>query len=371
MPIKSFARSMLVLLVVSTQANAQDAAGWVLGLSVTEAYDTNVRFRSEGLPNEIESRLTASLTHGWRGPRHAFTLTGSGTQLFFKERSERNRFTYAAGATLGQQLSSRVGLTLSDRYTDALTNQVDDFSDEGLIFSLTRTRRNRAAAELRFVLTPRTALALDGRHDLWDFEDPALENGWRVTTGAGLSHRFNERQTGSLSYSYSRNQRTQTAGEAHTGLLDLSQTLGSRWRTQASIGISQSRQQGQSATRLNWGAGLGWRFERGTLAASYSRRARTSFGLDRQRIVDALRLDLSLRLTRTLGASLLGGYARSSDPFDPTFTLDSQNYGAALTWAISPGLSLASGYAYQRRLGDVDLQDAHRASVSLGYRKAF
>jgi len=371
MPIRSFACSVLVLLAVSTRAAAQGATGWVLGLAVDESYDTNVRLRTDGRPNEIVSRLTASLAHGWKGPRHALTLTGSGTEILFRERKELNRFAYAAGAAVDLKLSTRVGLMVSDRYTDTLTSQIDDFTDEGAIFSLTGTQRNRAAMDLKWVLTPQTSLLLNGRHDYWYFEDPALENGWRVSTGGALSHRFGGSEAGSLVYNYSQNRRTETPGEVHVGTLEWSQTLGSRFGATGAFGVSQIRAEGQSATRLNWAAALAWRLERSALDASYSRRSRTSFGLDRQRIVDAVRVGYNLKLSRTLGAIAFAGYSRSTDPFDPTFVLDAQNYGVTFAWAMSPEFSLAAGYAYLRRDTSVSGEDAHRASVSIAYRKAF
>ena len=369
-----FGRALLVLLAISAPARAQDAPGWVLGLGAGETYDTNVRFRSEGLPNELVSRLTASLARGWTGPRHTFGLTGSGTGMLFRQRTELSRLTYTAGATLDLKLSNRLRFGMSDRYTDALTSQFDDFVDEGAILPLTRSKRNRAAADLKYALSPATSLALDGRHDFWDFDDPTLENGWRIATGLDLAHRFGERKTGSLRYGYTSNRKRGTPGEVHAGSLGWSQVFGARLRTTASVGVSQIRASGQSATRMNWGASLDWGFERSALTANYGRQSKTSFAVGRQRVVDAVRLGYTLRLTRSLGAGVMAGYARSTDPFDPSFVLDAQNYGATLSWAIRPDLSLAGSYTYLRRdagAGDGDAQDAHRASLSLAYRKAF
>lgn len=355
----------------SSQGPTQSQGPWLFAVSLRETYDTNVRFRSDPDPDDFVTTLDASLSRAFRSTRNDLSLSTTVGRLFYLERDDLNRWTFAGGVSLVSRLSPRTQLTASDAYSSNYTDQVTNLVDDGAPLPQSAVRRNRARLGLAVQLSPSTSLDLVAFHDLNDYEDPVLVDGKRFGAVTTATRRFSANKGATASYEFQRNNRGGAIAYIHTPSLGWSQALGSRVQLGLTAGVSYVDSGIEGNLHPIGSATLNMRFQRGSAGLGYVHRIRQNFGLGRE-TNDHI---VSATLLRSLGPRLAFDasytYVHSTDAFDPTAELDSQGGQVGLRFEAAARLSLFAGYVYQRRSqptnGGSSIVSAHRPTIQGSY----
>lgn len=378
-PLLTIAASGAVLfapstLVSQTASSSPNAPRWRFSLGVKEDLQSRVQLSTASDESDLVSRLGGTLSYERKGPRLLLALNGSGSGLFYRHLNRLNRFSYTGGVVGSYVASPKLTLTFADAVTSAYTYDTPSLVEEGILLPLVLSRTNRALAGIAYQVSPRTAITIDGRHDLVKFDSSSLVSGSRLSTSSALRRQVSKSHSLGFVYGFNRYVNRDRVTYLNSVSPAWRGTL-NRWLdASASVGAGWVDDSVEPAGRflLVSTVALSAHFQHSTVAVRARRDVTPAYGLGRNRQSDSVSLDLSRNFGTKVTFLILGSVSSSDDPFnaDTVIGILSQNHLASLSYEVSRDLSLTGGYTYRSRNSGGPSSPgvhSHGAQISLSY----
>jgi hypothetical protein len=355
--------------------------GWLSVRSISfQEYFDSITLESTGMPSASESldasQLSAAivLSHAF-GASHTTQLAVQYTPslLISEGNVYPNTLNQTAGIDTTFQLSPRLGLQISDRFTyygdqrdfSGLSLNVDyslgTLATNSFLNGPGKVIYNSASAGVSYLWSPTTTVSVT---PMFGYENASgvndsQENLSALSGGAQVvvSHYLSASQTVGASYlgqyvDYTNNTtaggpQSSSDGVLQDFLLTYGKQIGATWRF--SVGFGLTNNTGADAqTGFGASAGISKSFRRMDFGVSYDRGHQfngyiTSASSDRIDVVNTIRV--SRRLTTNSSAAYFRtvGGGPSTSGFYAT---------GQVRFGLTPSLGLTAGYAYTRQIGD-------------------
>lgn len=346
---------------------------WVFSLRFQETWYNNVRFTAPASTSDFVSQPEAGLTRRWNARRASIDVLGGGALIFFRERSQRNRFTYNVGAAGDLRLRRRGNLNWSGSTRATYLFDSLSLDGEGLPLPLVFTRIDSGTAGLQLPVGSQTFDA-DAQYRRVVFGSPSLGDVSQLGGGVALGRRLGRTDSVSGSLRYTRSTSQARAGEVYSVQAAWSRPLTRQLTGRVGAGVSRFRTVSGSSQRqaFTGGASLAGEFRRARLTAEYGRSVSHAIGLGRDRISDRFRVSGSRALTRKLSSQVQLQYAVSHDP-DASFRFTSTDGSAGLGYSLMRSLALSGTYSLRRidssqPSGDIS---SERWNASVAYNRSW
>jgi hypothetical protein len=363
---------VLVLRAPSPAAAQTPTNAWNANVGVHASWYNDPFSGTPGQPGYVEG-IRMGLGYTMNNPltQMAFDAYGMGT--FAQGTGGTDHINYAGAFAVTHHATSRLTLRFSEAVVSLYANGAPLLAADGLIYPLTVTRTNDVDGGFTYQFTPRTSATVSARHTYAGFDGtPGLTNGWQFRTNASLARQLSATDTVDVTYSY---RLSEFQGDPAKNTDTNSLTAG--WTRQVSEYFSFSADLGVSHihranTTSEYGfvadAALTHKLQRGNISLRYSHGFSQAYGFGRDRLYDTVGLVYSRPMTRNLSATALGVYGRSTDPFDPLYGFDTQNYNLGLQYVLARGWVLGGSYGwlYRSQVGTPS-RSTHNVNASLTY----
>jgi hypothetical protein len=375
---------------VAGTAGQQRPLVWTLSFSAQEAYESNVLSGYFLAPGETAgdflTRLGAKLSRRFPAKRARFGLTLDGGGSIYREVTDLNRFTWAASADGGYDLSRRLAV---DVQASSSLGYVRDFirlDVDSTLAPYTLTRYDDGRATVRIYAARDTVVRLEARGYRYDFQgDTLLTNGKTFVAGARVSHSFS---SGTLLGGTAEYERTSSGPtyEVERAFLTFRKRVARGWEARLEAGAARHRQlptvppivllpgvEDPTEARISpVGSGvLDGSYDRHSLRAAASRSVSQTYGFGSVGKVDTVSLAYGFGPIHRVTFVLTAEGARVYQ-VPVGFPPDNLNLGGGLRWQAAKRLTFVlDGYRWSRHGGAIVDSPArwngYAVSLSLAY----
>jgi hypothetical protein len=376
------------------------------GVSFTSAYSDNVLGGVSGHPvSDISYSVAPVIGLDETTTRMHALLTYAPGFTFYQRTSDRNEADHNAAIEFEYRLSPHVTFSASDSFQKSsnVFNQPTDFAPGGIVsggaqgpnFSIIAPVANRlsnfGSAGISYQFALNDMVGASGTFSNLHYPDQSQVPGLFDSSSQGglafYSHRVARSQYLGVTYAYERLLAYPTVGEnkteTHAALAFYTFAPTSSKFSFSLFGGPQYSDTTQPAPLLplkSWnpagGASLGWQARLTSLALSYSHIISSAGGLVGAVQLDSATLSARQQITRTLNASLSGGYAQNNvigSPALGAYSGHSISGSAFLQQLIGQHLSVQLGYTrvhqtYDKVEAISAAPDTNRESISIAYQ---
>ncbi len=351
-------------------------------------------FNSTVANGEFGSSIEGGIAHQWVFHRGAFNINGGGSQYFYAQAPEQNRFTFDVGASGSYQISRRAQFVISDRISSGFAREASSITEAQLAFPNAIVTSNGLSAGYAYELSRRTRFLVSTEYDnlLFDSSQPnipspnvvdeaLLHGGATFSFRSSISHLVSKADSLGVAQQYSR---SLTGAERST-----TNSLHGTWQRPLSTNYNLFAEGGVDVFVTEQLSGLNFA-PTGSLTVSrkIKRAGSLAVGVERHvevigatHISTSINVDGSVKVGKRLSLSAEGRAVHNDFPADPAYNYSPLIVGGTLNYMLPANLFISAGYSYwQRRSASAPIQTTVNAAlpqttiynnVTLSYAKSW
>ena len=340
-----------------------------MSVAVFEAYDSNVEFQNQNGAGDLGSSVNVHVGGDWNFPRADVKLSGDANQIFYRQATDLNHFTYGFGSSASYQISRRLRWSASESISSGYAQDQRVLTDAGLLFPKVLTRVVTASTQFGYDITRKTHVDVAVSGQSVSFGGPDLVGGSSLGVHLNVTRQIGRSQTVGISTGDTKS--NGITGDIQGLLGTWSATIGRALTLAATAGVRPYTLPGQSGFLVAPGGSfnVNAHLPRGnTFGLTYERAVEQAYGFSGTHLAHRFGASYGLAATPGLHFDASANYGLNTYPLDPSFRLDGRTGNVGVKYAVRQNLAVSADYtAWARRSASEPPVTTYRVTSSLAY----